>query len=60
MWHRFMVVKLGMVAESVEHGSHRKEILGRVKPMTYQIDTRRFLARCSALLGEDKDWVTNF
>ena len=30
---------------------------GRVKPMTYKIDTCCFLARCSALLGEGKDWL---
>ena len=29
--------------------------LGRVKPMTYNIDTCRFLAKCSALLGQGKD-----
>ena len=32
-------------------------IYDRFKPMTYKLDTCRFLARCSALLGEDKDWV---
>ena len=46
---------LGPVVESVEHGSRLREIVvsnhGRVKPMTYQIDTCRFLARCLALLG---------
>ena len=45
----------GMVAESVEHCPRVREILGsnpgRVKPLTYQIDTRHFLARYFALLG---------
>ena len=50
----------GAVAESVEHWSHVWEIMvlktqGQVKPMTYQIDTCRFLARCLALLGNGKD-----
>ena len=51
----------GAVAESVEHWPHVWEIIGlnpcRVEPMTYQIDTRRFLARCSALFGKGKDWL---
>ena len=47
---------LGAVAESVNHWSHVQEIScvpthGRIKPMTYQIDTCYFLASCSALLG---------
>ena len=50
----------GAVAESVEHWSRLREIVGsntgRVKPMTYKIDTCRFLARCLVLLGQDKDW----
>ena len=45
----------GAVAESVEHWSRVWKIMGSnpgwVKPMTYKIDTCRFLARCSALLG---------
>ena len=45
---------LGTVAESVEHRSSVREIVSsnpsRVKPMTYQIDTCCFLARCSAIL----------
>ena len=49
------LVPPGAVAESVEHGPHMREIVGsnpgRVKPMTYQIDTCHFLAKCSALLG---------
>ena len=48
-------LKPSAVVESVEHWSRMREIVGsnpsRVKPMTYQIDTCRFLARCSALLG---------
>ena len=28
--------------------------------MTYKIDTYRFLAKCSALLGEDKDWLAQY
>ncbi len=47
--------KSGAVAESVEHWSRVREIVGsnpgRVKPMTYKIDICHFLARCSALLG---------
>ena len=43
----------GAVAESVEHWSRVWKIMGsnpgRVKPMTYKIDTCRFLTRCSAL-----------
>ena len=46
---------LAAVAESGEHWSRVREIVGsnpgQVKPMTYKIDTCRFLARCSALLG---------
>ena len=46
---------LGAVAESVEHWSRVWEIVGsnagRVKLMTYTIDTCHFLARCSASLG---------
>ena len=45
----------GSVAESVEHGSLMWEFVssnrGRVKPMTYKLDTYRYQARCSALLG---------
>ena len=47
------------VAESAEQWPRVLEIVGsnpgRVKPMTYQIDICRLLARCSALLGEGKD-----
>ena len=32
-------------------------IPGQVKPMMYKIDTRYFLAWCSALLGYGKDWL---
>ena len=50
-----MLSETGRGAESVEHWSRVREIVGsnpvRVKPMPYQIDTCRFLARCSALLG---------
>ena len=46
---------MGVVAESVEHWRRMRDIVGskpgRVKSMTYEIDTCRFLARCSALLG---------
>ena len=42
------------VAESVEHWSREQEIVSSnpslVKPITYQINICRFLARCSALL----------
>ena len=31
-------------------------IPGRIKPMTYQIDTSRYLIRHSALIGEGKHW----
>ena len=48
-------IKLDTVTESVEHRSRVREIVGlnpgRVKPTTYKIDTRHFLARHSALLG---------
>ena len=48
-------LKPGAVAESVEHWSRVREIMGsnpgRVKPMSYKIDTCHFLARCLALLG---------
>ena len=46
---------LDAVAESVEHWTCAREIVGsnpgHVKPMTYIIDTCRFLDRCLALLG---------
>ena len=51
----------GTVVESVEHWSRVRETVGSnpawVKAMTYQIDTCRFPARCSALLGYGKDWL---
>ena len=51
----FSFILSDAMAESVEHWSLVREIAGsnpgRVKPMTYKIDTCRFLARCSALLG---------
>ena len=44
-----------VVAESVERRPRVREIgslvPGQVKPMTYQIDTCRFLAWCFALIG---------
>ena len=53
----------GTVAEWVEHWSRLWEIVGlnpgQVKPVTYKIDTSRFLSRCSALLGWDKDWLAH-
>ena len=53
--------KPGAVAESVENVSCVGEIVGlnpcRVRPLTYKIDTSQFLARCSALLEQGKDWV---
>ena len=39
------------VAESLERGPIGSSVPGRVKPMTYKIDTRHILARCSALIG---------
>ena len=52
---------LAAVAESVEHWCRVREIVGsntgRVKPMPYQIDSCRYLARCSALFGKGKDWL---
>ena len=48
----------------VEHWCRMREIVGlnhgRVKPMTYKVDTCRFLARCSALLGQGKDWLAQY
>ena len=48
----------------IEHCPCVREIVdlnpGRVKPMAYQIDTFHFLARCSALLGEGNDWLTQY
>ena len=45
----------GTVAESVKPWSRMREIMpsipGQVKPMSYQINTCRFIARCLALLG---------
>ena len=46
----------GVLSESVEHWSRVREIVGsnpgRVKPMTInKIDTCRFIAWCSAILG---------
>ena len=53
--------KQGTVTELVEHWPRMPEIVdsnhGRVKPMTNQIDTFRFLARCPALLGLGKGLV---
>ena len=43
------------MAEWVEH--MREIFHGRVKPMTYKIDTCRFQARCSGLLGYGKGWL---
>ena len=48
------------VTESVEHGPHLWEIgsmiPSRAKPMTNKINTCRFVAWCSALIGWDQDW----
>ena len=30
---------------------------GRVKPMTFKIDTYCFLAQCSALIAQGKAWL---
>ena len=38
-------------------GDHGIDNSGQVKPVTYKIDTCRFVARCSALLGQGKDWL---
>ena len=55
-----MVAAAGAVAESLERGPRVREIgrwavenlvPGRVKPMTYKIDTCRFLAWRSELIG---------
>ena len=57
----FLKLVPGAVTESVEHWSRVWEIVssssGRVKPMTYNIDTCCFLAKCSALLGQGQDWL---
>ena len=49
------------VAESVERRLCVEEIgssvPGGVKPMTYKIDTRCFMAWCSALIGQCEDWL---
>ena len=46
---------------TVERGPHGSEIgssvPGWVKPMSYEIDTCRFLVRHLAFLGECKDWL---
>ena len=49
----------GAMAESVEHGSRVREIVGS-NPWSseinaYQIDTCGFLSQCLVLLGQDKD-----
>ena len=46
-----------VVAESEEHWSRVREGDHGFKPMTYKINTCRFLARYSALLGYGKDWL---
>ena len=50
------------MVESVECGARVREIggsiPGRVKLMTYKIDTYCLLAWHLALLGKDKDWFT--
>ena len=68
-YHNRHTTTLAAVAKSVERIPHvweiRSLVPGRVKPMTYQIDTCRFLAWCSALIGYGKissvsgqcDWV---
>ena len=49
------------MAKSVERKTRVQEIgssfPGRVKAMTYK---RHFLAKRSALLGKDKDWVAQY
>ena len=53
----FTLPVLGMVAESVEHGSHMRETVGsnqwssQTNATTYQMYTCRFLTKCSTLLG---------
>ena len=48
-----------MEAELIERGPCviRSLIPSRVRAMTYQIDTCRFLAWISALIGSRKDWL---
>ena len=63
--HRSLTPRLGMVAEVVEHtglacGTLWDRTHGRVKPMTYNIDTCCFLSRCLVLLGEGKDWFAQW
>ena len=49
------------MAESVERRPQVQDtgslVPGRVKPLTYKIDTCRFLARNSALIGYGNDWL---
>ena len=60
-----LTVRPGMVAESVERGPHVREIgssiLSRVKPMTYETDTCRFLAwryYCNNRIGQGHKTLT--
>ena len=54
----------GAVTELVERGPRLREIRSsiprRVKPMTYKIDTFRFLAWHSTLIWSDKDWFAEY
>ena len=56
--------QLDMMVESVERWSWKQDIgslvSSRVKPMTYQIDTCRFLACRLVLIGYGKDWLAQF
>ena len=55
IFHILSLVKPSALAHLVERGLRMREIGGMipggVKPMTYPIDTCRFLARRSALIG---------
>ena len=55
---------LRAMADSVEPWSRVREIVGsspgRDKQMAYKINSYRFLARCSALLGWGKGWLAQY
>ena len=54
----------GALAESVERTPPVRESgslrLGRVKPMTYKIDTYHYLAWHSALIEYGKNWLAQY
>ena len=64
-WNIYIVTRLDAVAESCGRSGFLQP--GRVKQMTYKIDTCRYLASlvlnltwCLALLGYGKDWLAQY